>query len=115
MIRMNTRRLFVALTLVLGWPTIGRGFGTAGAQQVAQASGPVRLPNQAGSLKWAAFGDFGNGAAAEYQTAAQLIKTHAGFRFDLVTTVGDNLLGAETAQDFRTSSRFPTSPFSTRA
>jgi predicted MPP superfamily phosphohydrolase len=110
MIPMSARRLVVALTLALCWPTVGRELAAAGAQQVARASAPVKLPNRPGSLKFAAFGDFGNGNAAEYQTAAQLIKTHAGFRFDLVTTVGDNLLGSETPQDFRDKFEIPYKP-----
>jgi 3',5'-cyclic AMP phosphodiesterase CpdA len=110
MIPMNGRRLLAALTLALCWPTIGREFATARAQQGGRTSAPVQLPNKAGSLKWAAFGDFGNGNAAEYQTAAQLIKTYAAFRFELVTTVGDNLLGSETPQDFRDKFEIPYKP-----
>jgi predicted MPP superfamily phosphohydrolase len=110
MIPMNARRLVVALTLALGWPTIGREFAAARGQQGAQTPGPVQLPNKVGSLKFAAFGDFGNGNAAEYQTAAQLIKTYAGFRFDLVTTIGDNLLGSESPQDFRDKFEIPYKP-----
>lgn len=109
-IPVNTRRLLVALTLALCWPTIGRELATARAQQRAQAPAAVQLPNKAGSLKFAAFGDFGNGNAAEYQTAAQLIKTYAGFRLDLVATVGDNILGTETLQDFRDKFEIPYKP-----
>jgi hypothetical protein len=68
---------------------------------------PVPLPNRAGSLKFAAFGDFGDATTPQFQTAAQIVKAHGAFRFDLVVTTGDNRLGAESPQDFKVKFETP--------
>ncbi len=114
---MRARRLVVALTLLLAWLPNGREITTSTsraplpAQQQGAASlptlAPVQLPNKDGSLKFAAFGDFGNGSLAQYQTAEQLIKVHGTFPFELVTLVGDNLYGSERPQDFQKKFEIP--------
>jgi 3',5'-cyclic AMP phosphodiesterase CpdA len=104
------RALVAALMVTLGWPVIGREVANAPVYQANQASAAVQLPNTAGSLKFAAFGDFGDGNAAQYQTAAQLAKTHESFGFVLVTTLGDNLYGSERPQDFETKFEIPYKP-----
>jgi 3',5'-cyclic AMP phosphodiesterase CpdA len=105
---MHPYRLSVALAVALSSLTSCRT--SAVVQQGTPAQASVQLPNQPGSLKFAAFGDFGNGNAPQYQLAAQLAKTHDTFRFELVTTLGDNLLGSETAQDFRDKFEIPYKP-----
>jgi 3',5'-cyclic AMP phosphodiesterase CpdA len=102
---MNTRRLFVAAALLLSGIPAGREI-SARALRAPPAlpqqgdPGPVQLPNKPGSLKFAAWGDFGNGEAAQYETATQIVKTHVAFPFEFVVTLGDNLYGAERPQDF---------------
>jgi hypothetical protein len=69
-------------------------------QAAASAQAPVTLPNQNGSLKFAVFGDFGDGSQREFDTVAQLVKAHAAFPFEIVPLTGDNLYGDERPQDF---------------
>jgi hypothetical protein len=58
------------------------------------------LPNQAGSLKFAAMGDNGTGDRAQYEMAEQMTKVHSAFAFDLVIMLGDNMYGAQSAADY---------------
>ena len=53
----------------------------------------LALPNRAASVKFAVLGDFGDGAAAEYQVASQMAAFRARFPFDFVITTGDNIMG----------------------
>jgi predicted MPP superfamily phosphohydrolase len=104
---MRTRRFFFVATLLLSGILIGPKL-TARAplppvalqQRGAAAPASVVLPNKAGSLKFATFGDFGDATTEQFATAAQTAKTHDTFPFELVVTNGDNLLGSERPQDF---------------
>jgi hypothetical protein len=58
------------------------------------------LPNQAGSLKFAAIGDNGTGDREQYEVAQQMTSSHAKFRFDLVIMLGDNMYGGQRPADF---------------
>jgi len=78
------------------------------ALQAASAAAPVTLPNKDGDLRFAVFGDFGDASQREFDTVAQLVKSHAAFPFDMVALTGDNLYGDERPQDF--SKKFET-PF----
>ena len=69
-------------------------------QAQAKQEPPTALPNRPDSLKFAVLGDFGDGSDEQYQTAAQMVKTHQTFPFELVITVGDNIYGSERPQDF---------------
>jgi len=69
------------------------------AGAAAQAP-PVPLPNAGGSLKLAVLGDFGTGSSRQYELAAEMVKAHASFPYELVLLVGDNLYGSERPQDF---------------
>jgi predicted MPP superfamily phosphohydrolase len=117
---MRTHPLFIAVTLLLSGIPSGREItaGSAGSsgtpfpvrRQGTAASAPVALPNKAGSLKFATFGDFGDATREQLETAAQIAKTHDTFPFELVVTTGDNLLGAERPQDFRNKFETPYKP-----
>jgi hypothetical protein len=74
----------------------------AAPQTAAQAKQepPTPLPNRTDSLKFAVLGDFGDGSDEQNQTAAQMVKTHQTFPYELVITVGDNIYGSERPQDF---------------
>jgi len=78
--------------------------GTAGPAAVyapdPKAEPPVKLPTADGSLKFAAFGDFGTGTKWQYETAAQMAKTHEKFPFELVLLLGDNLYGESRPQEY---------------
>jgi 3',5'-cyclic AMP phosphodiesterase CpdA len=80
----------------------------AAAIAVAAVSGQSSpLPNQAGSLKFAAIGDNGTGEQPEYDIGRQMAAFHATFPFDLVIMLGDNMYGGQTPKDFVTKFERP--------
>jgi hypothetical protein len=84
---------------------------TARAQDGRQgAAAGAALPNTAGSLKIAVLGDFGTGSDRQYGLAAQMVKAHESFPFELVLLVGDNLYGSERPQDFQKKFEIPYKP-----
>lgn len=104
-----THRRFIALLLVSvtlsgACNFINRLKGTAGPSSIyspdPKAEAPVALPNADGSLKFLAFGDFGTGTQWQYETAAQMVKTHEKFPFELALLLGDNLYSGSRPQDF---------------
>ena len=58
------------------------------------------LPNVDGSLKIGVLGDFGDASTRQSEVAAQMAKSQATFRYELVLLTGDNLYGSERPQDF---------------
>ena len=64
------------------------------------AGKPIPLPNADGSLKFIAFGDFGDGKQPQYELAAVMARLRERFDFKLAVTAGDNLYGSERPQDF---------------
>jgi hypothetical protein len=58
------------------------------------------LPNQAGSVKFAAMGDNGTGESPEYDVAKQMEVWHGRFPFDMVIMLGDNMYGSQRPADF---------------
>jgi 3',5'-cyclic AMP phosphodiesterase CpdA len=114
---MTTRRYVIAVTLALSGIPIGPGFTarSSQAQKPAQqpntiGAPPAVLPNKAGSLKFAAFGDFGDESPEQMATAAQIAKTHATFPFEIVVLAGDNIYGSERPQDFANKFEVPYKP-----
>src|ERR1035437_9541701 len=65
------------------------------------AESPVPLPNKDGSFKFGILGDFGTGQQKQFQLAEQMATLHGRFKYDVVVTVGDNVLGSERPQDFQ--------------
>src|SRR4051812_30339513 len=80
------------------------------ALQAASSATPVTLPLQPESLKFAVFGDFGDASQREFDTVAQLVKSHATFPFEIVPLTGDNLYGDERPQDFAKKFEGPFKP-----
>jgi Calcineurin-like phosphoesterase len=114
---MRSRQFVSAVTLVLSSVLIGRELTARPSrtpvpvsQQNVGAAPPVALPNKAGSLKVAIFGDFGDETTGQFATAAQLATTHASFPFEMALTTGDNLLGSERPQDFVNKFETPYKP-----
>jgi hypothetical protein len=64
------------------------------------AQAPRSLPNRPDSVKFAAIGDNGTGERAQYEVANQMATRHAGFPFDLVIMLGDNMYGGQRPSDF---------------
>jgi len=84
---------------------------------VAQSAGPtmaptknVRLPNKAGSLKFAVIGDSGQTGGGQDAVAAQLAKWRANFPFEFVLMMGDNLYGTERPHDYEKKFSVPYKP-----
>jgi 3',5'-cyclic AMP phosphodiesterase CpdA len=112
--RMTRRNVFLAwiplgLALAASLAIIGSGDGRLTTTVAAQArpapvSATVALPNKTDSFKFLTFGDFGTGDKTQYETADQMVKLRARFKFDTVVLLGDNLYGNERPQDF--SSKF---------
>jgi len=73
---------------------------TASTQNAPPATQAFGLPMAANSLKFAVFGDFGDASEREFDTVAQLVKSHDAFPFEIVPLTGDNLYGSERPQDF---------------
>jgi hypothetical protein len=93
---------FVALLLLL----IGTGAVVVHAIQ-APAESSMPLPNKDGSFKFGVLGDFGVGDQKQFQLADQMAALHGRFKYDLVVTVGDNILGSERPQDFEKKFEIP--------
>ena len=77
---------------------------------VAAAPQDVPLPNGDGSLKFAAFGDFGTGDRPQQEMADQMTKVHAQFPFELVVLLGDNLYGSQRRRDYERKFEIPYKP-----
>jgi hypothetical protein len=114
---MRTRRALLNVSFVSFLIAASRLFGASSAPAgpvVVEAphgeAAAVALPNESGSLKFTVLGDFGTAETPEYELAAQMAKFGAGFKLDLVVTVGDNLYGAERPQDFKRKFEDPYKP-----
>lgn len=81
-------------------PSVAGPVGVEAPQAGAPAKAPTPLPNRPDSLKFAVLGDFGDGSDEQYETAAQMARTHQQFPFEFVITVGDNIYGSERPRDF---------------
>jgi 3',5'-cyclic AMP phosphodiesterase CpdA len=73
---------------------------------VAALAGPVfvqqvKLPNKAGSVRFAVIGDSGTGGGAQKEIAAQIAAARAQFPFDFVLMLGDNLYGGDGPSDYQ--------------
>lgn len=102
---MRTHPLLVASSLVVllaaRTPAIVPQSGPANVvSPQTRAEPPVAMPNRAGSLKFAAFGDTGDASKGQYGLGVQMAKTHQAFPFELVVMSGDNLIGSERPQDY---------------
>lgn len=108
-VRIGTRMAPIVLALFLAG-CAGSG-PTAGPVDVRAPASPVApdvaLPNRSDSLKFAAFGDFGNGSRAQYQLGEEMARQRARFPFELVTLVGDNLYGGQGERDYQQKFEIP--------
>ena len=112
---MRSRHPFVLLLLILvllggGCAELAVQAFQAPAPSLVPADQPAALPNKEGSLKFGVLGDFGTGAASQYQLADQMAKLYARFKYQIVVLVGDNLYGSERPQDFQKKFEIPYKP-----
>jgi predicted MPP superfamily phosphohydrolase len=73
--------------------------GLVAVAGVLLLAGPLTLPNIPESLKLAVIGDNGTGDRAQEEVAAQMVKFHQEFAYDLVLMVGDNFYGSQKPSD----------------
>jgi predicted phosphodiesterase len=92
-------RGILLLTLVLAL-----SFNIALAQKLNEhtSTSPVKLslPLIEGSVRFAALGDTGTGSSKQYEVGEMMAKYRAGFPFEFVLMMGDNLYGNEKARDY---------------
>jgi len=67
----------------------------------------LRLPNKAGSVKFAVLGDTGTGGKEQVAIANELTTWRTRFPFDFVILAGDNMYGGERARDFQKKFEVP--------
>ena len=91
------RRLFVIVVLIAGLPLSATG------QE-------LRVPNKAGSLKFAVIGDAGTGSSEQKVIAKELATWRSRFQYDFVVMLGDNLYGGEKPRDFAKKFEIPYKP-----
>jgi hypothetical protein len=106
------RRLALLLTLLAaacGAPEVDR----QAAAFVGPAPGAreaLALPNQPGSIKFAAIGDSGRGHKPQYEISAQMQAFREVFDYDFVVMLGDNVYDAGTPKDYRDKFELPYKP-----
>lgn len=105
---MRTLRTLVCLVVAAAlWPPVTGPVGPQSAPRASQGRpaaaerAAVPLPNRKGSLKFLVIGDYGTGEKPQYELAAQMAALCERFPAEFVITVGDNLLGTESPQDFK--------------
>jgi hypothetical protein len=67
----------------------------------------LRLPNAAGSVKFAVIGDSGQPGTGQTSVAQQLTAWRAKFPFEFVLMTGDNLYGSERPRDYAKKFEIP--------
>ena len=70
----------------------------------------IQLPLKPNSVRFAVIGDFGTGQRPQYETAEQMALAQHTTGFDFVITLGDNIYGGQTPQDFRKKFELPYKP-----
>ncbi len=66
----------------------------------------LKLPNK-GDVKFAVIGDMGTASREQREVGQQMALFYKKFPFNFVITVGDNILGADSAADFKTKFEAP--------
>jgi hypothetical protein len=80
------------------------------ATQLAIEAQELRLPNQSGSVKFAAIGDSGDPGTGQGGIARQMTAWRGRFRFEFVLMTGDNLYGSESERDYERKFARPFKP-----
>jgi hypothetical protein len=112
---MNRQLALAVAALALGgiatWePAVPPAAGSteAGARQAAATS--ITATPRPDSLKFAVVGDAGTGARPQYEVGRQMWASRAGFPFEFVLALGDNMYGAQGPEDFVTKFEKPYQP-----
>lgn len=70
----------------------------------------LALPNQPGSIKFAAIGDSGRGHKPQYEISARMQAFREVFDYDFVVMLGDNIYDGGTPDDYRRKFELPYKP-----
>jgi 3',5'-cyclic AMP phosphodiesterase CpdA len=73
-------------------------------------AGEFNLPLKSNSVRFAAIGDMGTGDAAQYEVAQRMAGVRQDFPFDFVITLGDNIYGGSSPNDFEKKFAVPYKP-----
>jgi hypothetical protein len=74
------------------------------------AAQELRLPNKAGSVKFAVIGDTGTGGSDQVAIGKELAAWRTRYPFEFVVMMGDNLYGGEKPKDFAKKFEIPYKP-----
>jgi 3',5'-cyclic AMP phosphodiesterase CpdA len=115
-VRVRRRALYGTVTLVVA--SVVLVWLKASAPEPRRVLEPVEPPprgtlvlsREVGSLRLAVMGDVGRGDQLQYETAAELVRWHERFDFDMVLLLGDNIYGTGTTEDYRTKFELPYRP-----
>ena len=88
------RRLLIIAVLISGLP-------------LSIAAQELRVPNKAGSVKFAVIGDSGTGSSAQKSIGKELNTWRSRFPFEFVIMAGDNIYGSESARDLQKKFELP--------
>jgi predicted phosphodiesterase len=99
---------YLIVSLLAAWLWLA-GVACAQPQPAATSQEPaqsgsgsldVRLPMQDKSVRFAVIGDMGTGDREQYDVAREMEIYREKVKFDFVITLGDNIYGGHSAQDF---------------
>src|SRR5215207_4088642 len=81
----------------------GSAVGSKVGAGAATAPAPVKLtlPVKEGSVRFMVVGDTGTGTEQQNQLARVMMQYHGAFPYEFALLLGDNMYGAEKAEDFR--------------
>lgn len=100
--------LILTVVLLTGGAFTGQASGQSLSYTSAGASGAtgeavkISLPMKDGSVRFAVIGDTGTGTDQQQQLADVMFQSKQAFPFEFVLMMGDNMYGAEKAEDFKT-------------
>jgi hypothetical protein len=75
-----------------------------------QSQVAIKLPLHPGSVRFAVIGDSGTGGREQYEIARQLEAYRQVAKFDFVITLGDNIYGGHSPEDFKKKFEVPYKP-----
>ena len=109
---MRYRLITTALALVAGVSILAAAKDQAPRAGAAQQAAAVETMPPVGkdTVKFLVLGDSGTGDRGQYETAAQIWKSHEMFPYEFAIMVGDNIYGSERPQDFKSKFETPYKP-----
>ena len=109
---MRYRLIAVVLTLAAVVSVLADTKDQSPRPGAPQPAGAVETMPPVGkdSVKFLVLGDTGTGDRGQYDTAAQVWKSHEVFPYEFAIMVGDNIYGSERPQDFKSKFETPYKP-----